>query len=123
MVVQKRLTNVTPLSFAHSNRYTVTLLFYFLSGVTPQTPCRRHILKNQKYYGILVVAFSKGDFPNPFGVRRAPSEPALSVFGGKKNPASKSHFGQHAQNTVLTTIFYHFSLMGTVPPSYYLINL
>ena len=115
--------SVTPKSFAQSNRYTVTtLLFYFLSGVTPQTPCRRHILKNQKYYGILVVAFSKGNFPNPFGVRRAPSEPALSVFGGKKNPASKSHFTKQDKTTAIIQFLSLFSY-GDSPPSYYLINL
>ena len=31
----------------------------FISGVAPQTPCRRHLLKNQKYYGILAVILPK----------------------------------------------------------------
>ena len=37
-----------PKRFAHYNRHTITtLLFYFLSGVTPQTPNAEGIYKKQ----------------------------------------------------------------------------
>ena len=39
----------------------------------------------KEYNGIFAVILSKGNLPNPFGVRRAPSEP-VSVFRGLKIP-------------------------------------
>ena len=93
------------------------LVSLFISGVTPQTPkCRRHLLKNQKYYGILVVAFSKGNLPNTFGVRRAPSKPA-PVISVVKNPASNSHFTKQDKTAAIIQFLSLFSY-GDSPPGY-----
>ena len=117
-----RLTNVTPYCFALSNRYTFcNHVSLFITGVSPQTPnAVRHILQNQKYYGIYVVKIPEGNLRNPFGVRRAPSEP-VSVISVVKIPR-QNLTSQTIIKRRIYLIFYHFSPMGTVPQAI-LLNL
>ena len=69
-------------------------------------------IKTKKFCGIYMVILSEGNFRNPFGVRRAPSEPA-SVISVVKIPASNSHFKKHNKSAAVIAIFYNLSPMGT----------
>ena len=105
------LRTIQPLHFLQS------CIFVYNWGYTPDPQCRRHLLKNQKYYGILVVAFSKGNLPNPFGVRRAPSEPASVLSVVKKIPRQililQNTLKHHANHNFLSLIS-----NGDSPPNY-----
>ncbi len=98
-----------------------TLGTFYLWGCTPDPvpKCRRHIQNNQKYCGINVVNLSESNFRNPFGVRRAPNEPA-SAASVVKNPASKSHFTNHNKTAALS---YFLSLFSNRDSSFYLFAL
>ena len=63
-----------------------------------------------------MVILPEGNFLNPFGVRRAPSEPA-SAASVVKNPASKSHFKKHLKMPCNRN-FLSFIANGDSPPSY-----
>ena len=76
-------------------------------------------IKTKKFCGIYVVNLSEGNFRNPFGVRRAPSEP-VSVFSVVKNPASKSHFINHNKMPHLSNFLSLFS-KGDSPPKLFII--
>ena len=91
-------------------------LWFYRWGCTPD-PVPKAYIKTQKFYGILGVILPEGNFRNPFGVRRVPSEP-VSVISVVKNPASNSHFEKILSKY---TTFHHFlSLLsnGDSPPSY-----
>ena len=108
-------------SFAslYSTTYCPQSFISFISGVPPQTSFlirRRHIkkikaLRNQCGY------FIQRQPSQPFGVRRAPSEP-VSVISVVKNPASKSHFTNHNKTLHLSNFLSLFS-NGDSPPSYF----
>ena len=102
------LSPITPITFTIHNQPILSL------GLPPQTPNAKGIYyKNQKFCGIYAVDLSKGNLRNPFGVRRAPSEPA-SVYSVVKKSHVNSHFTKHPQSAALIAIFYHLSQMETV---------
>ena len=55
-----------------------------------------------------MVDLSNGNFRNPFGVGRDPSEPA-SAASVVKNPASKSHFTNHNKTAAFIQFLSLFS--------------
>ena len=66
------------------------------------------VQKPPPYNGILVVALSEGNLRNPFGVRRAPSEPASVLSVVKKN-LRQILASKHPQSIALIAIFCHLS--------------
>ena len=118
MVVQMASTTVPAKSFAHSNRYTVTtLLFYFLSGVTPQTPNAEGIYKKIKsIMEFLWLLFPKA----PFVTLSVSGELPTSQLSVAKNPASNSHFTKQNKTTAIIQFLSLFS-NGDSPPSYSLL--
>ena len=89
MVIQMRLTNVTPLSFAQSNRHLFITLYHCLYlGLHPR-PRAEGRYKNSKVLRNLYGYFIRRQPSQPFGVWRAPSEPASAASVVKKFTVQK----------------------------------
>ena len=105
---------VTKIRFALFDHNSSTNSLLFISRVPPQTPCRRHLLKKQKHYGIYVVDLSNGNLPNPSvsGELRASRLPRLPwLKTPRQNLTSQTIIKRRANRNFLS-----FIANGDSPP-------
>ena len=85
-------------------------------GLHPRPPMPKASTKKSKVLWNSCGCFFQRQLSQPFGVRRAPSEPD-TVISVVKNPASNSHFINHNKPPHLSNFLLLFS-NGDSPPSY-----
>ena len=113
MVVQMRLTNVSPYCFAQSNRHLLQpCIIVYLWGSTPD-PMPKADIKTKKYYGIYMIILTEGNLPNPSvsGELQASRSPWLKI--PRQIFTLQNTLKHHANHDSLPLI-----ANGDNPPSY-----